>query len=335
MILVTGGTGLLGAHLLQILISRDGNSKVIVTRRKGSNVEEVRRIFGYYSEEVDNLFSKIEWIDLDILDYAALLEKMEGIERVYHCAAMVSFERNNRKQMIRNNVEGTANIVNGCLEKGVKKLIHVSSSSTIGQPYSEQPAEESMIYSNSKSNTGYSISKFKSEMEVWRGIENGLNAVIINPTIILGPGFWDRGSSEMFSRGKKGIPFFTSGETGFVDVNDVVNVMIRLMDSEITGERFILNSENMSFKKLFEMITYAFHKTQPKREISYQLLLFLSRLDVIPGLILGKRHLTSEQARAAFAVNHFSNEKVCKALDYKFKPIEKAIEFIAECYGKD
>jgi len=328
MILVTGGTGLLGSHLLLELVKRQ--EEVVATKRKGSDPDQVRRVFGYYTGEADALFGRIRWVDVDLLDYAALLEVMEGIDRVYHCAATVSFERRHRNRMIRNNVEGTANVVNACLEKGNCRLLHVSSSSSIGHSPGGEPADESMIYAHSKTSTGYSISKFKSEMEVWRGIEHGLNAVIVNPTIILGPGYWHRGSSSMFPRVRKGLPFYAPGATGFVGVGDTVEAMVRLMDSEIQGERFILNSENLGYRELLGMIASAYGKKPPRIAINYELLMLLSRLDRLAGIITGKRHITTEQVRAGFSVNGFSNARVKKAVGMEFTPIKQVVEFVAK-----
>ena len=330
MILVTGGTGLLGSHLLLELVRE--HKEVIATKRQGSNLDEVRRVFGYYSSEADALFKLIEWVDVDILNYGAVLEAMDGIDEVYHCAAMVYFERRLRKKMIRNNVDGTANIVNACVEKGVQKLLHVSSSSAIGKAQPGSKADETMIFAQSKSNTGYSISKFKSEMEVWRGMEDGLNAVIVNPTIILGPGYWNQGSSALFSRTKKGMKFYTSGETGFVGVQDVVSAMIRLMDSDLEGERFIINSENLSYRAVTTMIARAFDKSAPGIAVQPAILMILSRMDWFLGIFTGKRQITSEQARSAFNVNHYSNEKIKKAIGMAFIPIKEVVDSVVKVY---
>lgn len=330
MILVTGGTGLLGSHLLPELVKR--NEDVVATKRKSSDLGEVKRLFGYYSGEEDALFARIRWVDTDLLDYVALLDVMEGVKRVYHCAGMVSFERQFRRKMMLNNVRGTANVVDACLEKHIEKMVHVSSSSAIGQPPDGELADESMIFAPSRSGTGYALSKFKSEMEVWRGIEHGLKAVIVNPTIIVGPGHWDRGSSSMFPAIKRGVPFYTTGATGFVGVQDVVEAMIRLMDSEISGERFILNSENLSYRELFGLISAAFGQERSRRAVSYRLLMLLSRLDCFAGFLTRKRHITPEQVRAAFSVNRFSNKKIREAIGMEFASIEEVIGSVVKRY---
>ena len=255
MILVTGGSGLLGSHLLLELVRE--HEEVVALKRPTSDLEEVKRVFSYYSGEADELFKLIDWVDADLLNYADVERVMIDIDQVYHCAATVSFQPRDRQWMIDYNTQSTANIVNACMATSVDKLLHVSSSSAIGRSPEGSPADESMIWAHTKSSTGYSVSKFKSEMEVWRGIEEGLKAVIVNPTIILGPGFWNRGSSSMFSRVAGGLKFATPGVTGYVGVQDVVSAMTQLMASDISGERFIVNSGDFSFRDVFEMMTVA------------------------------------------------------------------------------
>jgi nucleoside-diphosphate-sugar epimerase len=340
MIIVTGGTGLLGSHLLYELVQQPG--KVVVLKRPSSDLEEVRRVFSYYSSESDQLFERIVWVNLDLLNRVDLVHVLHDADRVYHCAAMVSFQPKDRRQMIDYNVQSTANVVDSCMGAGVKKLVHVSSSSAIGRPPEGTLADETRIWARSKSSSGYAVSKFKSEMEVWRGIEEGLNAVIVNPSIILGPGFWNRGSSSMFRRIYKGLRYATPGVTGYVGVQDVVRSMIHLMNSDISGERFILNSENHSFLEIFRMIRGALweYGSRPRnrrhfRTISPSALNMLARLDAFTGLITGKRSVTKDQVISAFAEIRFSNEKIRKATGIEFTPIIEVIDAVAAQYVKD
>ena len=333
MIFVTGGTGLLGSHLL-FELTRE-NKPIRALKRPFSNLSEVTRVFGYYTDSHDDLFSKIEWVDGDILNYADMLELLQGIDSVYHCAAMVSFDPTDRNRMIKNNRQGTANIVNAALERDVKKVCHVSSTSAIGQAPDDQLANESMIWAESKSNTGYSISKFKSEMEVWRAIEEGLSAVIVNPSIILGPGFWERGSSSIFSRVDKGLTFYSNGVTGYVGVWDVVKVMIRLMESDITGERFLVTAENLTYKEMLDMVADAMDKKRPAIEATRFMTELIWRLDWFRGLFSpGERVFTRERIRAARHVARFDNNKVIKTIDFEFEPVKNVIEKVAAYYLK-
>ena len=333
MILVTGGTGLLGSHLLLELVRE--HEEVVAIKRPSSDLQEVKRIFSYYTNEADELFKLIDWIDIDLLNYAEVERVMIDIDQVYHCAALVSFQPGDRQKMIDFNVESTANIVNACLETSVDRLLHVSSSSAIGRAPEGFPADESKIWARTKSSTGYSVSKFKSEMEVWRGIEEGLNAVIVNPTIILGPGFWKRGSSSIFSRVDKGMKYATPGVTGYVGVQDVVTAMTKLMISDVSGERYIVNSGDFSYKEVFEMVAEALGKPRKLRVVAPNTLRMLARLDAAFGFFTGKRRITSEQAKAAFSKARFSNEKLKDAVGLEFTPVKQVIERVAGYYRAD
>ncbi len=183
MIVVTGGTGLVGSHLLYELVLKGERIKAL--KRNSSNTGNTLRTFHYYSKDADKLFSLIDWVEGDILDLVSLEEAFEGASMVYHTAAFVSFVPSRKKKILNNNIQGTANVVNACLTKKVGKLCHVSSVSALGHAIDGLQTDEEMIWSPSKHRSYYSVSKFHSEMEVWRGIEEGLNSVIVNPSFIL------------------------------------------------------------------------------------------------------------------------------------------------------
>lgn len=328
--MVTGGTGFLGSHLLNDLVRK--HEKVVALKRPSSSMEEVKRVFSYYTGEVDELFRRIDWVDADLMNQADVEGAMTGVDRVFHCAGKVSFQPRDRQQMIRFNMQSAAIVVNACQETGVKKLLHVSSSSAIGRAPEGSPADESMIWTHTKSTTGYAQSKFNAEMEVWRGIEEGLNAVIVNPTIILGPGFWNRGSSSMFTRVARGLKYTSPGVTGYVGVNDVVTAMMRLMDSDISGERFIISEGDYSYREIFEMIGTALGVRRNLKTVSPSLMRTLVRLDALAGFFTRRRHITSEHIRAAFGEVHFSNEKIRKAVGMEFTPVEQVIREVAGLY---
>ncbi|MDO9615746.1 MAG: NAD-dependent epimerase/dehydratase family protein, partial [Bacteroidota bacterium] len=195
MILVTGGTGLVGAHLLYELTN--SGLRVKALRRQQSNTDWVKKIFSYYTDQVETLFSQIEWVEGDILDYFSLEEALKGITSIYHCAAIVSFHGDDNDMMLNNNVKGTGNLIDAAIHNGVSKFCHVSSIAALGKTQDGSQITEDTYWTPSKRKTGYSLSKFFSEMEVWRGIEEGLEAVIVNPSIIIGPGNWDIGSPKL------------------------------------------------------------------------------------------------------------------------------------------
>jgi len=332
MILVSGGTGLLGSHLLFELLKSDKQITAICRSKK--NMPEVLKVFGYYSDKPAELLEKVKWIEADMRNYHDILDAMEGISEIYHCAAIVSFDPGERLNMIKSNTEGTANMVNAAIEYKVKKFVHVSSTSAIGKPPEGKLADETMIWTESKTNTGYSISKFKSEMEVWRGIEEGLNAVIVNPSIILGPGFWNHGSSSIFTKVDHGMKFYSYGMTGYVSVWDVVRAMLGLMESDISGERFLLTSENLTYREIFDKIAEALNRSKPTVEGTYFMAELAWRLDWIKSKLLGlgEHTFSKERVRAARNVAEFDNSKIREALGIEFEAIDTVIKKVSEFY---
>jgi dihydroflavonol-4-reductase len=333
MILVTGGTGLLGSRLLFDLTS--SGEKVRAIKRNSSNLDAVRRVFSYYTDSPEELLYKIEWVDADIMDVDSLIESMHNVRQVYHAAAFVSFDPKEREKVIRNNVEGTRNVVNACLTNSVDKLCHVSSTAALGLPNADGFIREDSIWTSERSNTGYSVSKYKSELEVWRGIEEGLKTVIVNPSIILGPGFWDRGSSAMFSEVFRGFKFYTHGVSGYVTVEDVSLAMMALMKSHYSGDRFILSSENLSYKQVFEMISDSLGKKPPFIEAIPFLGAIAWRLENLKVLFGGKRIITKEMVLASRNKTSFSNEKFSKAFNAEFQPIAEQIRNMGIHFRKD
>jgi len=334
MITITGATGLLGSRVLFDLLS-SSTENIRALKRETSNTEAIRHVFSCYTSDPDSLFKRIEWVDVDILDYDSVADALEGTSRLYHAAAFVSFNPRDRNRMIVNNVTGTANIVNACLDLGIEKLCHVSSTSALGEAARGEAVTENMIWRPDKKNTGYAISKFKSEMEVWRGMEEGLNAVIVNPSIIFGPGFWDKGSSSMFTTIYKGLRYYTCGVTGFVSVKDVSDCIIRLMNSDISGERFIISAENLSYKEVFEMIAASLNVRPPAIEATPFMAMTAARLDGVRSLFTGTRVITPETARAGIRQVYFSNEKVKGAVGIEFERMEAVIGEMGKIFLKN
>lgn len=325
MILVTGGTGLLGSHLLFRLIS-DGKI-VKALKRKHSSTELLEKVFYYYSKEPSALLNKIEWVEGDILDYFSLLDAFEEVKFLYHAAAMVSFHGSDASDVIRTNVEGTANVVNAALEKKVGKLCYVSSIGALGRADGIEEVNEETYFDPNVKNSIYSSSKYEAEREVWRGIAEGLSAVIVNPSIIIGPGNWNSGSAQMFTTMWEGLKFYTEGTNGFVDVNDVAKAMILLTEGDFSGERYILSSENISYKQFFKWMAEAMNIQPPK----YKAGKMLSVLGVIflkvKNIFSQKKHtITAETARTANRKYAYSSEKFVDATGMKFLPVKQSVE---------
>ncbi len=320
MILVTGGTGFLGAYLLHYLI------------RQGRNVRATFRPYSDFSL-VEDIRGQIEWVPCNLLDVNALADAMTGVEEIYHAAAKVSFRKKDAERMIHINEQSTANVVNLALEKGVKKLLHVSSIAALGRRLAHEEIDETVRWEWSSQNTAYAISKFRAEQEVWRGMAEGLNAVIINPSLILGAGRWNSGTASMFRSVARGLPAVPAGVNGMVDVRDVARIAIRLMDSDIHTERFILNSENLSYRNLFNMIAEATGAKAPSFEMKAWHGRIVARTEAILAF-LQRRHARLDMDYVkSFGKNfYYSNEKIKEALDVEFIPIAQNVKDTARVY---
>lgn len=331
MILVTGGTGLVGAHLLYHLLIENNSVKAI--HRKKSDLNAVKNVFSYYSDDFEVIFNKIEWVEADITDVYSLEKAFENVTEVYHSAALVSFNPKDYKAMRKINIEGTSNIVNLCIDKKIKKLCFVSSIATIEKSLKNDSIDEECEWNTELNNYGYAITKHGAEMEVWRASQEGVDVVVVNPGVILGAGFWKNGSGELFSKAYKGLKFYTEGITGFVSVKDVVIVMIQLMKSKKKNERYILVSENCSFKDVFFQIADNFNKKPPSIKVTKLMSSIGWRLEKIKSLLTGKPPLLTKQTSKSIHNKHYySSEKIKKALNFKFDPISKTIKSICEIY---
>lgn len=331
---VTGGTGLVGSHLIYDLIQK--GEKVRALKRSTSNTTFVEKIFSYYSPEAITLFEKIDWVEGDVLDFYSIKDALEGITSVYHCAAIVAFSNKQKEKIIQENVQGTANLVNACLDKKVRKFCHVSSIAALGKSETGGPVTEEAQWTNSKYKSAYSISKHLSEREVWRGIAEGLNAVIVNPSIILGPGNWESGSAKFFSTIYKGLKFYTKGVTGYVDVRDVSKAMILLMDQKISGERFILNSENTSYEFVLKSIAKNLGVKPPSVYANKSMGEIAWRWERIKEIISGTPALiTRDTARTSHKKNYFSSQKLINELGLEFIPVEQSVRSVAILFLKE
>lgn len=325
MILVTGGTGLVGAHLLFHLLNENKQIRAIFRNEK--KFENVKRIFSYYSKDADTLFNKIEWVEADLNNIPQLTEAFKDITHVYHCAAFVSFEPDKFDVLKKTNIKGTANVVNFCISNKVKKLCYVSSIAALGSSLKNEIITEETEWNKEIDNSVYAITKYGAELEVWRGTQEGLNAVIVNPGVIIGPGIWRYGSGSLIKMIYNGLKYYTTGSTGYVDVNDVVKAMIQLVKSNHKNERYILVSENLSFKDFFTKTARYLGVKPPQKEAKPWLLNIAWRLDWLKQKLTGKRRVLSKQtAKSALTETYYSNKKIKEAIGFEFLPMDKSIE---------
>jgi dihydroflavonol-4-reductase len=333
-ILVTGGTGLLGSHLIWHLVS-DG-TRVKATYRGNSNREKVRKVFGYYSGNPDEYYRAIEWIECDLCNYDNLKAAMEGVTHVYNCASVVNFNREDSDKVLSNNVSATTNIVEACIETRIEKLCHVSSVATIGAPDGSMSADETMKFDPGGDHHAYGRSKYLSEEAVWNGISRGLNAVMVNPSIILGPGFWNSGSSALFTAAAKGFMFYTDGIKSYVDVNDVAKVMILLMESDIRSERFIVSSCNLYTREFFNLVAEFAGIKKPYIKIPFLLSPLVHIVaDILGFLTRGKSPLTRDILSVAWNKVGYDNSKIRNFTGYTFTPLRETIRNITDFYMND
>lgn len=317
MILVTGGTGLVGSHLLVKLLQENEVVKAIY--RKEKSLEEVKKVFVY--RNALPLFEKIIWEKADINDVPSLETAFIDVTRVYHCAAFISFDPSDEAQLFKINIEGTANIVNCCIDFKVEKLCYVSSVAALGDPTEkEKVITEETEWNPEKLHHEYAISKYAAEMEVWRGYQEGLQVVIVNPAVIFGYGFPDKGSSAVVNSLKKGNPFYTKGNFGIVAVDDVVNIMVLLMNSSINGERFAAVAENRTFQDVLNLIADTLHLKRPFIYANRRFTSVAWRIDwVLSKLLRKKRLVTKATARASHGTKTFDCTKIKETLLYDFE----------------
>ena len=311
-VLVTGAAGLLGSEVVKQLLD------------EGYHVTAI-----YHFTPLNLSHPNLAVKQCDILDVASLEDVMKNMTHVYHCAALVSFEPKEKYHLFKINIEGTENIVNACIFANVKKLIHVSSVSALGRIRNGETLTEDVQWTEETSNSIYAKSKYLGELEVWRGIGEGLQAAIVNPSIILGGNNWDDGSSALFKSAYNEFKWYTEGISGFVDVRDVAHAMLLLMNSEISGQRFILSAENLSYKKIFTLMANGFNKKPPPRKVTPLMAEIVWRLEAIKGMITGKKRLlTKETARTAQATVYYDHGKILNSLPgFHFTPIADTIEY--------
>lgn len=336
MILVTGGTGLVGSHLLLDLAKSGVKLRAIF--REESKLTDVKKVFSYYvpAKEADFLFNSIEWIKANILDIPSLGRAFKDITEVYHCAAMVSLKDGNAKQLRATNIEGTANIVNTCIKFKVQKLCYLSSIATMDLAIGNKEISEDFTWYPEKEHSDYAISKYGAEIEVWRGTQEGLPAVIVNPGVIIGPGFWNNGSGQLFKKIAEGLKFHFPKTTGFVGVQDVSKASIQLMNSEIENEQFILVSENLSFKTVLEWAAESLKKKGPKTSLKPWMVFIGWLYQSLANSLWGaKKQLSMNDYKSLFQHSHYNNEKVKEKIGIRFSPINEIIKETGEIYRRE
>jgi nucleoside-diphosphate-sugar epimerase len=319
-VLVTGATGFVGAYLLRALLKKGIPFRAL--RRKTSATTLLQ-----------DIGQNIEWAEADVLDLGALEDAFEGITHVVHCAALVSFHPSDAAKMMKINVEGTANVVNLCLDNGVKKLVHVSSIAALGRSPERRHLDETCKWVESRDNSRYAVSKYRAEMEVQRGIAEGLQAAIVNPSVIVGSRDWEEGMAGFFKKIDEGLKFCPCGGSGFVDVRDVVDFMLLLLESDLSGERYVLNAVNLRHREFFDKIARELGVPSPPVTVGPLLAEVAWRVEWLKEKILGVKPLaTRESARASVTNYTYGNEKSRTVFDFKYRDFDETLRETARQY---
>lgn len=319
---ITGATGLVGSYLCRYLVAK--GEEVLALKRTNSQ-----------TDLLGDAVNKVNWIEGDLMDIDCLLEACKQSNKVYHCAAYVSYDPKDKKELFSSNVKGTSNIVNAALENNIEKLLFVSSIAALGKPSMNYALNESAKWEDSKHHSNYGLTKYQAEQEVWRAQAEGLDVVVINPSVILGGGYWNQNAGKLFQYVDKGSKYYSNGVTGFVDVRDVVKIMHQLINSKLNGERYIVNVSNLTYKSLFEHIAKAINKTAPAKQAPNEIANILSSLDWLKSKLTGsKRFLTKETVLSSKLIANYKNDKIVSALDYTFMPIEETIQETGEVFTK-
>ncbi|MBX2974126.1 MAG: NAD-dependent epimerase/dehydratase family protein [Flavobacteriales bacterium] len=325
--LVTGATGIVGSHVLLECAAR-GPVRAMVRRNSDRSI--VERVFRHYRADADTLLTAIQWVEADVLDVDGLNAAMRGVRHVYHTAAVVSFAPSDAGRMHRVNVTGTANVVNAALESGIQRLCHVSSTAAIGVEPPGVPRTERSPWNSDKRTSAYALSKHAAEMEVYRGIAEGLEAVIVNPCVVIGSGQAGRSSMTLMERLHKGSSYYPPGSNAVVDARDVARCMLALAERDTTGERYLLVGENVTYQRLFELCSRAFGRTPPTRRLRPWMLHIAWRLEALRSGITGSRpFITRATANTALNQRSYSAEKVRALLGHRFYTAEEAVDNVA------
>ena len=313
-ILITGATGFLGSYLTRLLVAQ-GFTNIKAMRRTNSPLDLVKPIQ-----------DQVTWIEGDIMDVPLLESVLEEGQKVYHCAAVVTQPKTNIDQMMRINVEGTANLVNVANYRNIAKLLHVSSIAALGRHKKEQHLNEENHWIRNEFNTDYGISKYLGEQEVWRGMAEGLTAAIINPSVIIGSGFWNRGTAKIFETISKGLAFYPPGTTGFVDVRDVANMCMQLMEGEHQNVRVIANASNLNYQTFFSKVAQSVGKKPPHIATNSLMSALAWRADWLRAKLTGGHHIiTKSRIQQTSCSYYYNNQQSIDLLGFQYRPIDQTI----------
>lgn len=329
MVFITGATGIVGTHFLLHFLQND--IPVRALKRKDSSLAAVMQLLRYHNME--SAADRIQWVEGDVNDPVGLILATEGCERVYHCAAMVSFDRSDEELLDLINVKGTENIVNACLTNGINELVFISSTAAIGDREINGSLTEESEWTTNKGRSAYSMSKREAELSVWRAVQEGMKCIIVNPGVIIGPGQWGKSSTSLIESCKNGMRFYPTGSNGFVDARDIIDAVDHLLNKNLWNQRYLLIGENLSFQSLFTEICQQMGTSAPKLKISKNLIRPLWNLiEFLEWIRLNPFPLTSENLSSAYKNVNYETAKM-KATGFEFRGIQEAVKYTIEVRG--
>ena len=319
--MVTGASGLVGSHLVRHLVER-GYTRVSALVRKGSDLRLLKPVL-----------PQIELVYGDLLDVPDLEDALRGREWVFHCAAMISHHPKLRQQMERVNVEGTANVVNIALDYGVARFVHVSSTAALGRRKNLRSINERTEWEPSSWNSHYAKAKYRAELEVWRGVAEGLPALIANPSVVIGPGHWDRGAQKWFTNARRGMKFYPPGANGFVGANDLARFLLLLAQDERSGERYVVSAENRAYRDIFNEISDALNVARPSLAVTPIIKSAAWRWEWFKStLTAGLPLVTRETANNSMRKFWYENTRSVEEFNFAYTPINDVIRETAQAF---
>ena len=330
-ILVTGGTGIIGTRLLFDLLGNQRN--VTALKRSSSITKHTQKAFEFYDKKRGlEIFNQINWIEGDIVDSVAMNDLLADYKEVYHCAALVSFKQRDEQQLMLINQKGTENIVNASIYNGIRKLCYISSVAALERNVKEELITEEYSGTSMKKRSNYGHSKFLAELEVWRGIEEGLNAVIVNPSLVLGAGRPEMSSGQLYKTILNGLKYYGTGSNGIIDVRTISSVCIELMEKQIFGERFILSAHNITHKELFTRLATALEVKGPNKKLSPAILKIGSFIASLMSAVGIEPPIGKESLESAGIKMKYDNSKISNFINVEYPSAESSIEYYSEYY---
>ncbi len=319
---MTGATGMVGAHLIRHL-SESGYQNIVGIRRESSDMGLV----------LDYL-ETVEWKNAEVRDITDW-DFLQAGDIVVHTAAIVSLADNAVQEMYDVNINGTENLVNASLRAGIKKFIFLSSIAAIGRKKNGELTDEAENFDQSADNSPYSKSKYASERHVWRGQQEGLNTLILNPSVILGAGFWKKSSAVIIDRTAQGLPFYPKGTAGFVDVRDVAKACILAIESNLSNERIILNGFNIEYKKFFSLLTQKLGVKMPTKALPDWMGNIFWRWERLKYRFTGLAPaVTRHTVNSTRKQTRYDNNKSKELLNLDYYSVERTLSDITDSYLK-